>query len=508
MTTAPDLRPYQVEVIARVAAEVAAGRRRILLVAPTGSGKTVIAASIIAEAAAAGRKILVVAHRREIVKQTHAKLYAEGVDAGIIQAGFPPRVGEPVQVASIQTLHARAFRGSSMEMPPANIVVIDEAHHARARTYEQVVDAYPGAVVIGLTATPCRRDGLGLGNVFEIMVECPQVAALVEQDHLVKSRVYAPSTPDLKGIASARGDYVEAQLAERVNTDKLVGDIGEHWLKLGERRATVCFGSGVEHSVHIRNEMRRLGVMAEHIDGATPTEERDAILRGLANGQVEFVSNCMVLTEGWDCPDIGCLVLARPTKSLGLFRQMIGRVLRPAPGKADAIILDHSGAVFVHGLPDDDIAWTLDEDGRAINKTHAARGAGVIGPVFVDCPECHAVRLRGQQCVVCGWVPRSKGAAVDVVDGDLGLVQRDRKLLPLYASQDERQQFYRQLLWIVRQRGHSSGWAYHKYREKFSGSKPPWSWKSLPPVEPELHVLSWVRSRQIAYAKAQTRRSA
>jgi DNA repair protein RadD len=508
MTAAPNLREYQVDVIDRVAAEIAAGRRRVLLVAPTGSGKTVVVSAIIAEAAGDGRKILVIAHRREIVDQTVKKLYAAGIDAGIIQAGHPPRPGQAVQVASIQTLHARAIRGSAMEMPPADILVIDEAHHARASTYQAVIDAYPGANVIGLTATPCRADGRGLGNIFNSLVECSQVAALVEQRFLVPSRVFAPSTPDLTGVRTERGDYVESQLAERVNTTQLVGDIVTHRLKLGEGRPTVCFATGVKHSVHIRDEFRRAGIVAEHLDGSTPVDEREAILRGLAAGKVELVTNCAVLTEGWDCPDIGCLILARPTKSLGLFRQMIGRALRPAPGKTDAIILDHAGAVFAHGLPDDDIAWTLDEDRRAANRTHAARSAGAVGPVLVDCPECHAVRMRGQQCVVCGWTPRSKAKGIDIIDGDLAQVQRDRRVLPTYATEVERRLFYQQLLGIARHRGYSAGFAFYKYQEKFSGAKPPFAWKSLPPVDPEPHVLSWVRSRQIAFAKSQSRRSA
>ncbi len=457
--TAPILRGYQREIIARVDAEIAAGKRRILVVAPTGSGKTVFVASLIAEAVKAGRRVVVIGHRGEIVTQTHAKLYAVGVDAGIIKAGFPPRLGEPVQVASIQTLHARAIRGSSMEMPEADILVIDEAHHALAETYQATIDAYPGAIVIGLTATPCRRDGRGLGNIFEVLLECPQVGALVEQKFLVPSKVFAPSQPDLKGVRTERGDYVEAQLAERMDQAPLVGDIVEHWHKLGERRPTVCFATGVEHSVHIRNEFRRANVLAEHIDGNTPADERDDILKGLANGRVEVVTNCMVLTEGWDCPDVSCLILARPTRSLGLFRQMVGRVLRPAPGKGNAIILDHSGSVFTLGLPDDDIEWTLGEDNRPVNRTHAARSKGGIGPALVDCPECHAVRLRGQQCVVCGWAPRTKGAAVDVIDGDLGLVQRDRRVIPTYGTDNERQVFYRQLLGIARRRGYSPGFA-------------------------------------------------
>jgi superfamily II DNA or RNA helicase len=340
--------------------------------------------------------------------------------------------------------------------------------------------------------------------LFEVLIECPQVAALVEQKHLVRSKVFAPSQPDLKGVRVKMGDYVEAQLAERMDQKQLIGDIVEHHLKLGERRPTVAFATGVQHSVHIRDEFRRAGVLAEHIDGGTPLDERALILKNLAAGKVELVSNAMVLTEGWDCPGVGCLILARPTKSLGLFRQMIGRALRPAPGKTDAIIIDHSGAVFAHGLPEDDIAWTLAEDERAQNKAHSARGE-YGGRKLVDCPECHAVRFQGDPCPACGWTPRPKAASVDIVDGDLGLVQRDRRIIPNYTTDDERRHFYRQLLGIAQQRGYSPGFAFFKFQEKFGGIKPAWSWKSLPPAEPEPHVEAWVRSRQIAYAKSQAR---
>ena len=140
--------------------------------------------------------------------------------------------------------------------------------------------------------------------------------------------------------------------------------------------------------------------MAEHIDGGTPKGERDEILRGARRGNVDVVTNAMVLTEGWDCPDI-LPHRGAADKILGLYRQMIGRALRPAPGKRNAIILDHSGAVFVHGLPEDDIAWTLDDDGRAVNRTQPRDPHRRRGLALVDCPECHAVRMRGQQCVVC-----------------------------------------------------------------------------------------------------------
>jgi DNA repair protein RadD len=317
-----ELWPFQSAVIGRIWAAIEAGQRRILLVSPTGSGKTVIAGDIVANAATRGQRVLFLVHRRELTKQAARKLHAVGVDHGIIQAGFPPRLGERVQVASVQTLHARAVRTATIEMPEADIVFVDEAHHVRARTYRRILEAYPNAIVIGLTATPCRGDGRGLGNAFDVMVECPQTAELIAGGYLVKPRIYAPSQPDLRGVRVERGDFVESQLAARVNTNHLVGDIIEHWHKLAERRRTVVFACGVAHSIHLRDEFRRSGVLAEHIDASTPVDERDAILAGLDKGTVEVICNAMVLTEGWDQPSASCLVLARPTKSLGLYLQM------------------------------------------------------------------------------------------------------------------------------------------------------------------------------------------
>jgi DNA repair protein RadD len=504
---APELRPYQRDMLARIGAEIAAGRRRILVTLPTGAGKTVVAAALIAEAVARGERALFVAHRREIVAQTCAKLHAVSVDHGVIQAGFPSRSGAPVQVASIQTLHARAIRSRTLAMPEASLVFVDEAHHCRAQTYEAVLACYPDATVVGLTATPCRADGRGLGNVFGVLVEGPSVAELVAERHLVPVRVYAPSRPDLTGVRVERGDYVEAELARRVNTDRLVGDIIEHWLRLAERRRTVVFATGVAHSVHIRDRFRAAGVVAEHIDGATPTEDRDRILAALAAGAVDIVVNAMVLTEGWDRPEVSCLILARPTKSLGLYRQMVGRVLRPYPNKADALILDHAGAVFAHGLPDDPIAWALHADRRAKNTAHAARGTP-HAPALTTCPECAAVRFAGRPCPACGWRPVPKPQAIETLPGELARVDGRLRAAAAAASPAEREQFYRELLWIARERGRQPGWAAHVYREKFGAwpSAPPWAPPAPMPAGPA--VRAYVRSRDIAYATSQARRRA
>ena len=187
-----------------------------------------------------------------------------------------------------------------------------------------------------------------------------QVAELITGKYLVKTRVFAPVNPDLKGVETRVGDYVETQLAERMDRADLVGDIISHWHQYGERRKTVCFAVNVAHSLHIRDEFLKSGVRAAHVDGAMPKSDRDVVLARLGSGELELITNCLVLTEGWDMPEASCCILARPTKKMGLYRQMVGRVLRPAPKKINAVILDHSGAVFRHGFVEDRTAWTLD----------------------------------------------------------------------------------------------------------------------------------------------------
>jgi DNA repair protein RadD len=495
----PELRQYQHDVIDEFNRRVEQGCRRIILVAPTGAGKTVIAAEIIRAKARARKPVLVLAHRREIINQTSEKLRDLDVVHGIIQAGVPARLLEDVQVASIQTLYRRAIHAETMDLPRADLLVIDEAHHCPANTYTKIIESYPEAILLGLTATPCRGDGRGLGGIFETIIECPQVAPLIEQGFLVKTRVYAPVNPDLTGVRTQAGDYVETQLADRMDRPKLIGDIVTHWHKFGERRRTVAFTVNVSHSVHLRDEFIRSGVRAEHLDGSTPKPERDASLARLASGEIELISNCMVLTEGWDMPEVGCCILARPTKKMGLFRQMIGRVLRPTPGKADAIVLDHSGAVFRHGFVEDPVYWTLDPDLRARSPDHQKR-CETYASRLLECTQCGAVRVGGQPCGVCGFLPQRPPKAITFADGDLAEVGRDRRTNDNIYDPDLRNRWHAMLVHIAVERDYKPGWAAHKFKEKF-GAWPPWGSRPQP-IEPTPEVRSWVRSRQIAFAKS------
>jgi DNA repair protein RadD len=245
----------------------------------------------------------------------------------------------------------------------------------------------------------------------------------------------------------------------------------------------------------------RAGVRAEHLDGNTPLEERAAILARLASGETEVVTNCMVLTEGFDCPDVGCIVLARPTKQMGLFRQMTGRGLRPADGKTDVVVLDHSGAVRLHGLPEDHVDWTLDTDARAAAPEHVRRQNN-HETKLIECTHCSALRMGGMPCPNCGFMPQRPAKYVPIRDGDLALVDAVTRQAnaPVYDCATRRR-WYAMLLFIQHERPHySPKWAKANYHEKFKCW--PDGWDEPVPILPTPEVRSWVRSRQIAYAKA------
>jgi superfamily II DNA or RNA helicase len=501
-TQGPTPYPYQADIVDEIER-----RENPLVPLPTGGGKTVIAGMVIEEAVSRGKRALFLAHRRELVTQASRKLLAVGVSHAVMMGAESSQyIGQPVVVGCVPTIHTRCIRNRKIELPPADLIFFDEAHHCRARTYLDIRDAYPHAKIIGLTATPARGDGRGLGgDLFSDLVKVPTYAWLIEHGYLVPPVVFAPVTPDLKGVKTlGTGDYSPGQLEKRVNTDQLVGGIIEHWFKLGQNRQTIVFTAGIAHSVHLCDEFRRAGVAAEHIDAKTPREKRKKIIADFRTGTVRILCNCMIFIEGFDEPSASCVVLARPTKLLTMYRQMVGRVLRPYPGKSDARVLDHSGAVFRHGYPDDEIAWTLDPDDKAVNESAASRSSGEGGHKdLCECPQCSAVRVQGEACPVCGWEPATRPQYLEIVDGQLGQVRRDRTVHGLPVDE---QKFYRELKRIYEfKKLHNPaikpGWIAHKFKDRF-GRFPPWSWQDLGSVDPTAATMSWVRSRDIAFAKA------
>jgi superfamily II DNA or RNA helicase len=493
------LRPYQAQAVDDLRASLRRGHRRLLLQAGTGSGKTIIASEIIKSAVGKGKLVLFLAHRRELIDQCSAKLDAFGVRHGIIMAGRERQQARQVQVASIQTLWSRAMRRDVMTLPSADLVVLDECHRSLAPTYLKLIEHYgEEAVVLGMTATPCRGDGRGLGGVYEDMVQAPSVAELTKQGYLVPVRYFAPSAPDLHGVRVRMGDYVEGELEERMDKEPLIGNLVETWGRLADGRKTVVFATGVKHSIHIRDEFLRAGVACAHIDGNTPLDEREDTLYALLRHDLQVVTNCMVLTEGWDCPPVSCCVLARPTKSIGLYLQMAGRTLRPWEGKTDCLLLDHSSNVATHGFVDQPVPWALLEDSKVQDRVKE-RKRERKDPNPVVCPQCKAMFIGKAACPACGWRPQRTGEEYRWVDGQLVEVTSDGEKDVPY-SQAAKLAWYRQLVALARSRGYKEGWIAHTYKKKF-GAWPPRIWQGAQPEAPSPEVLGYVRHLAIKYAK-------
>jgi DNA repair protein RadD len=460
----PSLRPYQIDQVEAVRSRIRAGERRVVLVAVTGAGKTVMACALIQRAVAKGSRVLFLAHRTELIQQASDRLAAWGVAHGVIQAGQPGDTRPLVQVASVQTL-ARRLKRQRVSVPlgwdgtapsvldHVDLIVVDECHHATASQYRQILDAFPAAVVIGLTATPYRLDGSGLGDLFDALESGPQVAELVRQGFLVRPVTFAPPSPvDLAKVRLRAGEYRADEAGHVLNQTAPIEEIVRSWNRHAAGRTTVGFGCTVEHAEHLAAAFCAHGIAAAALDGATPAPERAAILAKLARREILVVFNCLVLTEGWDLPACSAVILARPTASRCLWRQMVGRGLRSAEGKADCVILDHVGNVHRFGMPEDDDTYDLDGDGEhAVNAVRT-------------CPDCDAVLVEPCVCAVCGWTaPEPK------ISGERKLLVREAvELEPARVlSADDRCKLYWKWLTTARDRGFSDGWAAHRYRERF-----------------------------------------
>ena len=275
---------------------------------------------------------------------------------------------------------------------------------------------------------------------------------------------------------------------------ELVAAVEDH------RRPLIALPTGAGKTLVASEIIRRSSgpvLFVAHIDGGTAKDERDEILRRLSAGDLELVSNCMVLTEGWDQPYVSCCILARPTRSAGLFRQMAGRVIRPALGKDDALILDHAGAVFQHGFVEDHMAWALSEDSKAFSPAQRSR-KDRLDRRLLACPECQAIRTAGKPCGNCGFMPAPCGEYLPIREGDLARVDQ-HGVHAVNFSPEQRAELHRMLVYIALERGYKPGWAAYKYKERF-GAWPPYG--AVTPLPPSPEVRSWVRSRQIAYARA------
>ncbi len=457
------LRPYQETIVADLRRAYREGSRAVLLTSPTGSGKTAVFSFITEGAAKRGNRVTILVHRQELVSQCSSALESLGVPHGVIAPGRTATY-DPVQVASVQTLVRRLQR-----TPAPNMIIIDEAHHTTAGSWRKVVEHYPHSLILGVTATPVRLDGQGLGiatgGYYDRLVLGPSVRELIDQGYLTRPVVYAPPVgADMAGVHRRFGDFVASEVLERMDKPTITGNAVEHYLRICPNAPAIAFCVSVRHAEHMAERFRDAGISSESLDGNMDDRMRRHRIMALADGRIRVLTSCDIVSEGTDIPVVTTAILLRPTQSTGLYLQQCGRVLRPFPGKTHSIILDHVGNVFRHGFPDLDRVWTL--DGEDIDKRPKLAGETNTN---VQCEQCYLVFPAWlSQCPACGW-ERDRGREVQEVAGELEKIEQIRRE---EAERFEKKRLISdartldELIAVGKRLGYKSGWAQYVWKAR------------------------------------------
>ena len=458
----PVLRDYQKQVINDLYAQIRAGSKRILLFAPTGSGKTLISSRVIADALSKGRKSIFIVHRDILISQTSEKLKSFNIDCGFIKSGWAEDRNALVQLGSIQTMVKRQWWKQGFN---AQIVLIDECHLTAfsAVVQQMIAQTYPNAIYIGLTATPYRlKKTEGLGDIFQTLVSAPMPHELIDSGYLSKPSYYGLHQPDLQKVGTIAGDYDEHQLAIACDQPELIEQLVSEWRKLAYGRRTIVFAVNVAHSQSICTAFQKVGIPAAHVDGRTPIKQRMEIYKQLATKELYVLVSCMTLTEGFDIPSVNAVILARPTQSIALYHQMVGRGLRLSPEtqKRDCLVICQSGNVSRHGFI---------EEIKSVSLNPGEDTTGMEAPKKICPPDnggCGAYLYGFQmRCPDCDYkFPQLL---------KLPLIQQLEQLL----SEDDKQRltFYRSKLQFSYQNNYAPGWAAIVFQETY-GHFPPDDW--------------------------------
>lgn len=440
-----ELRDYQQRDIERTRDEFRAGAKRVLYVSPTGSGKTTFFCAIAQSAIERGGYVRAVVHRRELKRQVAERLAAFGIHAG----------------ADVSMVRAAA-RGQK-----PSLLIVDEAHHAAAGSWQSVLEAYRDVPVLGVSATPCRLDGRGLGSAFDRMVIGPSVKELTADRYLVPPHIWAPSAPDMRGAGKRAGDWKTEDIARAVERSSVTGDAVKHYLDICPHARAVAFCVDVEHARRTAAAFNAAGVPADVILGEQREDERDRVVAGLATGAIRVLCSVDVISEGFDIPEIEAVILMRPTQSLAIYLQQIGRCLRPFHGKEFAYVLDHAGNVLRHGFPDDDFDWSL--DGGVKRK----RPSDLLA--IRRCTNCVGIYRAGPPaCPYCGEEPDMKARrAIEEREGQLQMIDKDIRAELRLAIEGKKAEFkadtaaavsLKELLAVAKKHGKAPAWAHALYK--------------------------------------------
>ena len=419
------LRAYQSRDVERLRSAYRAGRRAPLYVLPTGGGKTAVFSHIAMGARERGRRATILVHRQELLTQASSSLARLGVDHGIISPRYT-QSRQAVQIASVQTLVRRLG-----QQDPPDLLIVDEAHHATAGSYREIIRAYPKAHVLGVTATPIRSDGDGLGKefggIFDDLILGPTISELIAAGHLVRPVVHAPPVgADLDGMSLSMGDYSKRDQAFRMNRPTITGCAIDHYMRLCPGVPAIVFCSGVEHAENVAEQFRSRGIRAVSVDGGMNDLDRRRAIEGLGNGTVDMLTSADLIGEGVDVPACGAVVQLRRTMSKALWLQQIGRCLRPSEGKECAYVLDHVGNVDLHGYPTWDQQWTLEGEERGEGNGGGGAGGGVKLSQCGNESCMHLFERGPEACPECGGLLPVKARGARQVEGELEPVDQEK----------------------------------------------------------------------------------
>lgn len=451
------LRPYQLAALDELRARARAGARRLVVVAPTGAGKTVIASELARSSLRLGRRVLVLAHRRELITQAVDKLARAGITPGVIMAGARADPTNPVQVASVQTLTRR-------ELAPADLVIVDECHHSVSPSWRAILSEYPNAFIVGLTATPWRTDRVGLADLYQGSVLAATPAELIAGGALCPYEAYAYDAPDLHAVKVTAGEYNQGDLGLACNTSVLIGGVvGEYHRHTPGRRALV-FACSVEHSQAIAAEF---GPCARHVDFRTPTAERERAIADLAAGRLLILCSVSLFAEGFDCPAVEVCILARPTLSLSLHLQMVGRGMRPSPGKRGLVIHDHAGNLLRHGLPDDERSYELSATPARVHDLNSCPFCRAACRPLDDgtCPKCHEIIAPPREVREANARARKEQLEGERIAAEE--IRRRRREQAAAAPEAKKRAYYERLRAEAAEKGYKPGWVGVRFQAVF-----------------------------------------
>lgn len=436
------LRAYQSDLVERVRKAWREGYRSPCIVLGCGGGKSCIVAEIARRTTENGKSVLFIVHRIELVDQIKKTFEEWGVDMSLCTIGM------------VQTITRHIDH-----VPPPALIITDENHHCLAASYLRIYKAFPHACKVGVTATPIRLNGDGLGDVNDELIEGVSTKWLIENHYLAPYEYFSPSVADLTGLRTSHGEFVSADIAKALVKKGVFGDVISYYKKLASGKKAICYCATVEHSQRMAEAFACAGIPAAHIDGTTPAVQREQIISDFRSGDIMILCNVDLISEGFDVPDCECAILLRPTKSLTLYIQQSMRCMRYKEGK-QAVIIDHVGNYVRHGMPDEDRKWSLEK------KPHGTREKADKKEKCRQCPECFLTFSIDEAedkkvCPNCGYVfpnPRE----VKEEPGKLIKIESFK----LALSGPEKCRSYEELLAYAKERGYKPGWAYYQAKAR------------------------------------------